>query len=295
MTDAEELLRLQVELYEQELSDGDGLVDFASQLALGERFATLVDDPQAFAVIAELMAHAHPHMRRLGSLTLHALPYRWYSLAAPLAEQHLQDGFTWVEYDCVRFFLNNGSLDERIIQLLEAKRASTTKDDVAKIAEKAVAGLRELQAGYREPLVPRESEGLRFSIPASWSLIAQAQGIQVFASPELSSRKLTPRHCRSALKIQAVPNLGQAQIDDMISGNLQLCRTEQVIDLPALRDHADSRALFYRESEVFPELNLREFRGHGSTLLVNNVMSPLSHLDVASARNLAILDSITPL
>ncbi|MDY7230183.1 hypothetical protein [Hyalangium rubrum] len=295
MSDQLEEMNRRIRSFEEALAEGDGRVDFAEQLRVGQGLAGAVEDARDFALIRQLFDQASPHMRRLGSLALEAIAHRWYADAAPLALRHLDDGFDWVEYDCVRFFLNQAPLDAATLQRLDDKLARTQNASISKIATPGLLALRALAASYAVPLHVVEAQGFRFQLPETWQLTREVADAVTFAAPAIDWLEQSKNPCRNQFLLQVVRDVDPAELEELAEVNLQGFGVETPIDHPALARSASARAMRYGTRETYPTVRIREVRTYGTTLLCIDTQSPLAHLEHTLARNLAILDSVQPL
>ncbi|PTL76215.1 hypothetical protein DAT35_50105 [Vitiosangium sp. GDMCC 1.1324] len=281
--------------FEEALAEGDGIVDFAEQLRVGQALADAVEDEQDFALIRQLFAQASPHMRRLGSLALEAIAHRWYADAAPLALRHLDDGFDWVEYDCMRFFLNQAPLDVATLQRLDDKLARTRNASITQIAEPGLPALRALAASYEVPLRAVEAQGFRFQLPETWQITREVADAVTFTAPAIGWLEQSKNPCRNQFLLQIVRDVDPAELEELAEANLQGFGVETTIDHPDLTRYAGARVMRYGTRETYPTVRIREVRTYSTTLLCIDTRSPLAHLEQTLARNLAILDSVQPL
>ncbi|THU32531.1 hypothetical protein FAM09_27460 [Niastella caeni] len=269
------------------------VVHFADQLAMANELAEGVQSPNDFEILHHhLYNHSHPHMRRLGSLALLNLPYSLYQQAAKWAEKDLQDEFKWVQYDAVRFFYVNATLDEQIVQRIGEMQ--TQDSDLLKAIQQVQNASREIKNSYQATLTARSHFNLQFSIPENWVVKESNETTVVYSSPDFESLQLSKNKCLSTLKVQFIPGLTPEEIKEMIELNMELMEDTNEVLAGYETGKKDRRILFTRKPAAnFPDFIIREFIDCGSALAVVSVLSPLAHIEFALSRNTSTLNSFT--
>jgi hypothetical protein len=285
-----EIIKNSIEIAADELSQ-DTVVNFADQLTMANELAGLVQSPDDFETLQyQLFNHSNQHMRRIGSLALLNLPYAFYSMAADWAEKNLQDAFKWVQYDAVRFFYINASLDDRIIRCIGEMQ--TQDSDLLKVVNLVQTASIEIKSSYRTALSARVHTNIKFSIPENWVGIEKNNTTVLYTSPEFDCLKLSKNKCLSTLQIQVIPGLTREEIKEMIELNMELARDLNNELVGYETGKKDTRLVFtHNPPEDFPNFTVREFIDCGSGLAVVSVTSPLAHIEFALPRNLSILNS----
>lgn len=285
-----EQIRNSIEIAVDEFSTA--VINFADQLATANDLAALVESPEDFETLHHyLFNHASQHMRRIGSLALLNLPYRFYPQAANWAERNLQDEFKWVKYDAVRFFYVNASLDERILNLIE--KIPAPDSDLLKVINLMQTATQEIKDSYQAALAEWEYGKVKLSIPVDWVEISKSDKAVLYATPDLESCRQTKIKYLSTLQIQVIPNLKPEEIKDMIDLNMELARDLNNELHGYETGKKDTRVIYTNDPpEDYPVFLIREFIHNESTLAVVTVTAPLAHIEFALARNLSILDSI---